>query len=72
MRGLAPCRSVRDESALNESADQLKIDPVKLRVLNEPKIDEAKGISFSSRHCSSAWLGAQNSAGRSAPARSAR
>jgi xanthine dehydrogenase YagR molybdenum-binding subunit len=38
------------ESALNELADQLKIDPVKLRILNEPKIDEAKGIPFSSRH----------------------
>jgi xanthine dehydrogenase YagR molybdenum-binding subunit len=38
------------ESALNELADQLKMDPVKLRILNEPKIDEAKGIPFSSRH----------------------
>jgi xanthine dehydrogenase YagR molybdenum-binding subunit len=38
------------ESAMNELADQLKIDPVKLRVLNEPKIDESKGIPFSSRH----------------------
>src|SRR5207302_4317934 len=38
------------ESALNELADQLKIDPVKLRVLNEPKIDESLGIPFSSRH----------------------
>jgi xanthine dehydrogenase YagR molybdenum-binding subunit len=38
------------ESALNELADQLQIDPVKLRVLNEPKIDEEKGIPFSSRH----------------------
>lgn len=38
------------ESALNELADQLKIDPVKLRILNEPKIDESKGIPFSSRH----------------------
>jgi xanthine dehydrogenase YagR molybdenum-binding subunit len=38
------------ESAMNELADQLRIDPVKLRVLNEPKIDEAKGIPFSSRH----------------------
>ena len=38
------------ESALNELADQLKIDPVKLRTLNEPKIDESKGIPFSSRH----------------------
>src|SRR5467141_2957107 len=38
------------ESAMNELADQLKIDPVKLRVINEPKIDESKGIPFSSRH----------------------
>src|ERR1700739_3893434 len=35
---------------MNELADQLKIDPVKLRVLNEPKIDESLGIPFSSRH----------------------
>src|SRR6478735_5706611 len=38
------------ESALNELADQLRIDPVKLRVLNEPKIDEGLGLPFSSRH----------------------
>src|SRR5438094_1339056 len=38
------------ESAMNELADQLKLDPVKLRVLNEPKIDEGLGIPFSSRH----------------------
>jgi xanthine dehydrogenase YagR molybdenum-binding subunit len=38
------------ESALNELADRLKIDPVKLRVINEPKIDEGLGLPFSSRH----------------------
>ncbi|HEX4706591.1 MAG TPA: xanthine dehydrogenase family protein molybdopterin-binding subunit [Candidatus Udaeobacter sp.] len=38
------------ESAMNELADQLKIDPVRLRALNEPKIDESLGIPFSSRH----------------------
>ncbi|MDB6039606.1 MAG: oxidoreductase [Verrucomicrobiales bacterium] len=38
------------ESALNELADQLKIDPIKLRVLNEPKIDESLNLPFSSRH----------------------
>ncbi|MEP7014824.1 MAG: xanthine dehydrogenase family protein molybdopterin-binding subunit [Verrucomicrobiota bacterium] len=38
------------ESAMNELADQLKIDPMRLRVLNEPKIDESLGIPFSSRH----------------------
>ncbi|HEX4603880.1 MAG TPA: xanthine dehydrogenase family protein molybdopterin-binding subunit [Candidatus Angelobacter sp.] len=38
------------ESAMNELARQLKIDPVKLRIINEPKIDEGLGIPFSSRH----------------------
>jgi xanthine dehydrogenase YagR molybdenum-binding subunit len=38
------------ESAMNELADQLKIDPVQLRVLNEPNVDESLGIPFSSRH----------------------
>ena len=38
------------ESAINEMADRLKLDPVKFRVLNEPKIDEALGVPFSSRH----------------------
>jgi xanthine dehydrogenase YagR molybdenum-binding subunit len=35
---------------MNELADQLKVDPVQLRVLNEPKIDESLGVPFSSRH----------------------
>src|SRR6266446_3657583 len=38
------------ESAMNELADRLKIDPVKLRVMHEPKIDEGLGLPFSSRH----------------------
>ena len=38
------------ESAMNELADQLKMDPAQLRILNEPKIDEGEGIPFSSRH----------------------
>lgn len=38
------------ESALNELAFQLKLDPVALRKLNEPKIDESLGVPFSSRH----------------------
>jgi xanthine dehydrogenase YagR molybdenum-binding subunit len=38
------------ESAMNELADQLKLDPVQLRILNEPKIDESQRIPFSSRH----------------------
>ena len=38
------------ESAMNELADRLKIDPVQLRIVNEPKLDESLGIPFSSRH----------------------
>jgi xanthine dehydrogenase YagR molybdenum-binding subunit len=38
------------ESAMNELAGQLKIDPVKLRILNEPRLDESLGVPFSSRH----------------------
>jgi xanthine dehydrogenase YagR molybdenum-binding subunit len=37
------------ESAMNELAHQLKMDPVQLRVINEPQIDEGKGLPFSSR-----------------------
>jgi xanthine dehydrogenase YagR molybdenum-binding subunit len=38
------------ESAMNELADELKMDPVRLRTINEPKIDEGLGVPFSSRH----------------------
>jgi xanthine dehydrogenase YagR molybdenum-binding subunit len=38
------------ESAMNELAHELKIDPVRLRVINEPNIDEGLGVPFSSRH----------------------
>src|SRR6266849_6337100 len=38
------------ESAMNELADRLKMDPVQLRILNEPKLDESNGLPFSSRH----------------------
>ena len=38
------------EAAMNELAFQLKIDPVKLRLMNEPKIDEGLKLPFSSRH----------------------
>jgi xanthine dehydrogenase YagR molybdenum-binding subunit len=38
------------ESAFNELAAELNIDPMQLRILNEPKIDESKKIPFSSRH----------------------
>jgi xanthine dehydrogenase YagR molybdenum-binding subunit len=38
------------ESAMNELADKLKMDPVEFRILNEPKIDESNNLPFSSRH----------------------
>lgn len=38
------------ESGMNELADELKIDPLKLRILNDAEKDEEKNIPFSSRH----------------------
>ncbi len=38
------------ETAMDELAIALKMDPIQLRILNEPKIDEGKNIPFSSRH----------------------
>src|ERR1700716_2168537 len=38
------------ESAMDELALQLGMDPVRLRLVNEPKIDEGLKIPFSSRH----------------------
>jgi len=38
------------ESAVDELAIKLKIDPVQFRLMNEPKVDESTGLPFSSRH----------------------
>jgi xanthine dehydrogenase YagR molybdenum-binding subunit len=38
------------ESAMNEMARRLDIDPVAFRLMNEPKVDESTGLPFSSRH----------------------
>jgi xanthine dehydrogenase YagR molybdenum-binding subunit len=38
------------ESAMDELAIKLKMDPVQLRLLNEPEKDESNGLPFSSRH----------------------
>lgn len=38
------------ESAMDELAIALKIDPVQLRLINEPEKDESNGLPFSSRH----------------------
>jgi xanthine dehydrogenase YagR molybdenum-binding subunit len=38
------------ESAMNELADELKMDPLQLRILNDAEKDEDKKMPFSSRH----------------------
>jgi xanthine dehydrogenase YagR molybdenum-binding subunit len=38
------------ESAMNELGDELKIDSLQLRILNDAEKDEEKNIPFSSRH----------------------
>ncbi len=38
------------ESAMDELAIKLKMDPVQLRLMNEPTQDESKNLPFSSRH----------------------
>ena len=38
------------ESAMDELAVKLGIDPVELHLINEPQIDEGLGVPFSSRH----------------------
>lgn len=42
------------ESAMDELAIQLHIDPIALRHRNEPTLDESMGIPFSSRHLTEA------------------
>lgn len=43
------------ESAIDEMAVALGIDPVELRILNQPAEDPLKGTPFSSRHIAEAW-----------------
>lgn len=38
------------ESAVDELAVKLKMDPVEFRLKNEPQVDESTGLPFSSRH----------------------
>lgn len=48
------------ESAIDELAVELNMDPVKLRILNDTQIDESTGKPFSSRHLKECLeLGAQ-------------
>ncbi len=43
------------ESAVDELADQMGIDPVELRIRNEPEKDPTSGTPFSSRHIVEAY-----------------
>jgi len=43
------------ECALDELAEKLGIDPVELRLRNEPKKDPTSGLPFSARHIVEAW-----------------
>jgi xanthine dehydrogenase YagR molybdenum-binding subunit len=38
------------EAGMNELADELKIDPLQLRLINDAQKDESNGMPFSSRH----------------------
>ncbi|MGP9812620.1 xanthine dehydrogenase family protein molybdopterin-binding subunit [Rhodopseudomonas sp. NSM] len=43
------------ESAIDEMAVALGMDPVELRILNQPEEDPLKGTPFSARHIAEAW-----------------
>lgn len=43
------------ESAMDELAHELKIDPIELRRINEPEKDPTKGTAFSSRNLTEAY-----------------
>jgi xanthine dehydrogenase YagR molybdenum-binding subunit len=43
------------ESAVDEMAVELDIDPIELRIKNEPAKDPAEGLPFSSRNLVAAW-----------------
>ncbi|TPG38314.1 xanthine dehydrogenase family protein molybdopterin-binding subunit [Sphingomonas koreensis] len=43
------------ESAIDEMAVELGMDPIELRILNEPDKDPISGLPFSSRHIAEAW-----------------
>lgn len=43
------------ECALDELAEKLGIDPIELRIRNEPEKDPTNGLPFSSRHIVQAW-----------------
>ena len=43
------------ESAIDELAIELDVDPIELRIRNEPETDPSSGLPFSARHLVEAW-----------------
>src|SRR6185436_16196524 len=43
------------ECAMDELAEKLGMDPIELRLLNEPEKDPLTGLPFSARHIDEAW-----------------
>ncbi len=43
------------ESAIDELAERLNLDPIELRIRNEPERDPSSGLPFSARHLVDAW-----------------
>jgi xanthine dehydrogenase YagR molybdenum-binding subunit len=43
------------ESAIDELAERLDLDPIELRIRNEPEHDPSSGLPFSARHLVDAW-----------------
>ncbi|HUE27742.1 MAG TPA: xanthine dehydrogenase family protein molybdopterin-binding subunit, partial [Solirubrobacteraceae bacterium] len=43
------------ESAIDELAIELDLDPIELRIRNEPETDPSSGLPFSARHLVDAW-----------------
>jgi xanthine dehydrogenase YagR molybdenum-binding subunit len=43
------------EAGMNELADELKMDPLQLRLINDAQIDGSNGMPFSSRHLKECW-----------------
>ena len=43
------------ESAIDELAIELDVDPIELRIRNEPQTDPSSGLPFSARHLVKAW-----------------
>ena len=56
------------ESAIDELAVKLGMDPIELRLRNEPETDPASGKSFSSRHLVDAWRAGAERFGWTPPA----